>query len=24
MLENQSCCTECGEPLEEGELEDNA
>ena len=23
MLENQSCCTECGEPLEEGSLEDD-
>ena len=23
MLENQSCCTECGEPLEEGRCEDD-
>jgi len=22
MLENQSCCTECGEPLEEGRVDD--
>lgn len=24
MLENQSCCTKCGEPLEEGSVEDDA